>query len=76
MLGTAEIDYNQLLMQMDSTSGKYEDAGEQSKGHKGASLDYRKIQNLVCWEKERARERERDLTLILVTMNLINFVVS
>lgn len=47
MLGTAEVDYNQLLMQMDSTSGKYEDAGEQSKGHKGASLDYRKIQNLV-----------------------------
>lgn len=48
MLGTAEIDYNRLLMQVDSTSGKYEDAGEQSKGHKGATLDYRKIQDLVC----------------------------
>lgn len=46
MLGTAEIDYPNLLMQLDSTSGKYNDAGVQSLGFKGASLNYRKIQNL------------------------------
>src|SRR5450432_2813316 len=46
MLGRAELDYNRLLMQLDSDSGKYEDAGEQSRGHKGASLSYRKIQDL------------------------------
>jgi phytanoyl-CoA hydroxylase len=46
MLGTAPVDYNRLLMQLDSTSGKYEDAGEQSRGFKGATLAYRKIQEL------------------------------
>ncbi len=46
MLGTAPIDYNQLLMQLDSQTGKYEDAGVQSSGFKGATLAYRKIQNL------------------------------
>lgn len=46
MLGTAEVDYSNLLMQLDSTSGKYNDAGVQSLGFKGASLNYRKIQNL------------------------------
>jgi hypothetical protein len=46
MLGKAELDYNQLLMQLDSTTGEYQDAGEQSKGHKGSTLAYRKIQNL------------------------------
>lgn len=46
MLGTAEIDYDRLLMQLDSTTGKYADAGVQSKGHKGATLAYRKIENL------------------------------
>jgi hypothetical protein len=46
MLGDAELDYGRLLMQLDSTSGKYEDAPEQSMGHKGRSLAYRKIQNL------------------------------
>jgi hypothetical protein len=47
MLGTATgIDYGRLLMQLDSTTGKYEDAGQQSLGHKGATLAYRKIQNL------------------------------
>ncbi len=47
MLGTATgIDLGRLLMQLDSTTGKYEDAGSQSPGHKGATLAYRKIQNL------------------------------
>src|SRR5581483_3456951 len=46
MLGKADLDYNRLMMQLDSDSGKYEDAGEQSKGHKGATLGYRKIQDL------------------------------
>lgn len=46
MLGKARIDYSKLLMQLDSETGKYEDAGEQSKGHKGATLNYRKIQEL------------------------------
>lgn len=46
MLGTAETDNSRLLMQVDSPDGKYEHAGEQSKGFKGARLDYRKIQDL------------------------------
>ena len=44
MLGEAEARYNQLLMQLDSTDGR--NAGEQSLGFKGATLAYRKIQNL------------------------------
>lgn len=46
MLGKAGLDYNRLLMQLDSDTGKYEDAGAQSRGHKGATLGYRKIQDL------------------------------
>jgi len=46
MLGRADVDYAKMLMQLDSTTGAYEDAGPQSKGHKGATLDYRKIQDL------------------------------
>jgi len=46
MLGEADLDYDKLLMQLDSSTGNYEDAGEQSTGHKGSTLDYRKIQNL------------------------------
>lgn len=46
MLGKAKIPYDRLLMQLDSETGKYEDAGEQSKGFKGATLNYRKIQDL------------------------------
>jgi ectoine hydroxylase-related dioxygenase (phytanoyl-CoA dioxygenase family) len=34
------------MMQLDSSDGKYENAGEQSRGHKGATLNYRKIQDL------------------------------
>ena len=46
MLGRATVDYSKMLMQLDSESGRYEEAGEQSKGHKGATLNYRKIQDL------------------------------
>ncbi len=46
MLGRAPVAYDRMLMQLDSTTGAYEDAGEQSKGFKGATLDYRKIQDL------------------------------
>jgi len=46
MLGRAGIDYDNLLMQLDSTTGEYADAGVQSNGFKGATLAYRKIQNL------------------------------
>jgi len=40
------VDYTKLLMQLDSDSGKYEEAGEQSLGFKGPTLNYRKIQEL------------------------------
>jgi len=46
MLGEAELEYSKLLMQLDSETGKYEDAPEQSMGWKGKTLSYRKIQNL------------------------------
>lgn len=46
MLGRAEVDYDRMLMQLDSDSGRYEDAAPQTKGFKGARLDYRKIQEL------------------------------
>lgn len=46
MLGKASIEYDRLLMQLDSATGAYEDAGEQSRGFKGSTLDYRKIQDL------------------------------
>jgi hypothetical protein len=46
MLGKASLDYNRILMQLDSETGKYEDAGQQTRGHKGATLGYRKIQDL------------------------------
>lgn len=40
MLGTANVDYDQMLMQLDGVGA------EQSKGFKGATLGYRKIQDL------------------------------
>ena len=46
MLGKATIDYQRLLMQLDSPDGQYTNAGEQSQGFKGATLAYRKIQDL------------------------------
>jgi len=46
MLGEADLDYDRLMMQLDSKDGAYENAGQQSRGHKGKTLAYRKIQNL------------------------------
>ncbi|MDA0323556.1 MAG: phytanoyl-CoA dioxygenase family protein [Verrucomicrobia bacterium] len=46
MLGDADVDYDRMLMQLDSDGGNYAEAGPQTKGHKGATLDYRKIQDL------------------------------
>ena len=46
MLGRADVDYDRLLMQLDSETGEYKDAPEQTMGFKKASLAYRKIQNL------------------------------
>ncbi|HSI86248.1 MAG: phytanoyl-CoA dioxygenase family protein [Candidatus Methylacidiphilales bacterium] len=46
MLGEANAPYDRMLMQLDSETGAYEDAGTQSKGHKGSTLNYRKIQDL------------------------------
>lgn len=45
-LGTANVPYDRMMMQLDSATGRYEDAGAQTLGHKGATLRYRKIQNL------------------------------
>ena len=46
MLGRADVDYSQLLMQLDASSGAYGDLGRQTRGFKGATLNYRKIQDL------------------------------
>ena len=46
MLGEAQVPYDRMLMQLDSSTGDYGDAGEQSLGFKGATLNYRKIQDL------------------------------
>ena len=46
MVGEADVDYDRMLMQLDSTTGSYEDAGVQSAGHKGRTLNYRKIEGL------------------------------
>eukprot|EP00051_Salpingoeca_urceolata_P013079 m.163489 g.163489 ORF g.163489 m.163489 type:complete len:272 (+) comp17691_c0_seq3:46-861(+) len=46
MLGEADVDYGKLMMQLDSSTGDYKDAGEQTLGHKGKTLAYRKIQQL------------------------------
>lgn len=46
MLGKADVPYDRLMMQLDSKDGQYEHAGPQSRGWKGATLAYRKIQEL------------------------------
>ncbi|GMV82562.1 MAG: hypothetical protein AMXMBFR7_37460 [Planctomycetota bacterium] len=46
MLGKAKVNYDRMLMQLDSDDGNYGNAGPQTKGHKGATLGYRKIQEL------------------------------
>lgn len=45
MLGTAPVDYMQMLMQLDREPGTGK-PGPQTKGFKGATLSYRKIQDL------------------------------
>jgi len=46
MMGTAALPYERVMMQLDSTTGAYEDMPAQTMGHKGATLAYRKIQGL------------------------------
>lgn len=46
MLGTADIDYSQIMMQLDRIPGETDGPGAQSRGHKRATLRYRKIQDL------------------------------
>ena len=46
MLGTAPVDYSRMMMQLDRIPGKTDEPGPGSKGHKGATLHYRKIQDL------------------------------
>jgi hypothetical protein len=46
MLGQAQIDYDKIMMQLDRVAGEDSGPGPQSKGHKGATLAYRKIQDL------------------------------
>jgi hypothetical protein len=46
MLGKARVDYARMLMQLDSDDGSYESAGEQTRGFKGATKNYRKIEQL------------------------------
>ncbi len=46
MTGKADVPYEKLLMQLDSSDGKYENAGAMTKGWKGETLAYRKIQEL------------------------------
>ncbi len=46
MLGTASIDYSRTFMQLDRIPGKTNKPGPGGRGHKGATLRYRKIQDL------------------------------
>lgn len=46
MMGRAPVDYERMLMQLDSTGGEYAELHAQTKGFKGATLEYRKIQDL------------------------------
>ena len=46
MLGKANVDYQRMLMQLDSADGAYESAGPQTRGFKEATLNYRKIEQL------------------------------
>lgn len=64
MLGKARLDYDRLMMQLDSVTGNYADAGEQTLGFKGATLAYRKIQNLEIddlFSEYVGRETFRDI---------------
>ncbi len=50
MLGTASLDYNRTMMQLDVVEGR-DGPGPQTMGHKGATLNYRKIQDLEFDER-------------------------
>jgi phytanoyl-CoA hydroxylase len=46
MLGRADVDYERMMMQLDRADGPDSQPGPQSYGFKGATLAYRKIQDL------------------------------
>ena len=46
MMGRAKVDYDQMLMQLDGDGDDYSKAGPQTRGFKGPSRNYRKIQDL------------------------------
>lgn len=46
MMGKAPVNYDRMLMQLDSNPENPQVSGPQTKGHKGATLNYRKIQDL------------------------------
>lgn len=46
MLGKADVDYDRMAFQLDRDPERDGKPGPQSKGHKGATLAYRKIQDL------------------------------
>lgn len=46
MLGKAPLDYDRIMMQLDSDPSRENKPGPQTKGHKGATLSYRKIEEL------------------------------
>ena len=47
MLGKASVPYDQMLMQLDSTSGKYDDAGEQTKGRAPGLLPSQELSHCI-----------------------------
>tara|TARA_Y100001960_G_C14682391_1_gene831930 strand:- start:430 stop:1215 length:786 start_codon:yes stop_codon:yes gene_type:complete len=58
MLGTADVNYDRMLMQIDSEDGEH--PGPQTKGHKGSTLNYRKIQDLE-WDPVFLKYMQRPL---------------
>ncbi len=60
MLGKADVDYDRMLMQLDADSNDYGKLTPQTKGHKGATLDYRKIQDLE-WDPTFLRFMQQPL---------------
>lgn len=46
MLGKAPLDYDRIMMQLDRDPANNNEPGPQTNGHKGATLGYRKIQEL------------------------------
>ncbi len=60
MLGRADIDYSRVMMQLDRDPERGGDRpGPQSKGHKGATLRYRKIQDMELDPQFRSFMRKR-----------------